>query len=74
LSIDSPAIAADIGGMSEIAKLMDFEEFRTSCDASTGMFAQAALQQREHFRDSAAAEEVLKPGALGMRGWAEWPS
>lgn len=63
--------------MSEIGKLMSFEEFRASCDAATAHerpFVDAVLQQREHFRDTAAAEAVLRAGALGMRGWPEWPS
>lgn len=62
--------------MSENGKLMSFEEFRASCDvaASEGSFVDAVLQQREHFRDTAAAEAVLRAGALGMRGWPEWPS
>lgn len=61
--------------MSEIAKLMNFEEFRASCDAplSQGLLVEAVMQQRAHFRDAAAAKEILKPGALGLLGWGEWP-
>jgi hypothetical protein len=61
--------------MSEIGKLMNFEEFRASCDASAGadLLVAAVQQQREHFQDAAAAEAVLRAGALGMKGWAEWP-
>ena len=51
--------------MSEIGKLMNFEEFRASSDP--------VLQQREHFRDADAAEEILQPGALQMPGWVQWP-
>ena len=61
--------------MSEIAKLMSFEEFRVSCDspAANDAFMDAVLQQREFFRDRAAAEKLLRPGALPMKGWIEWP-
>lgn len=60
--------------MSEIGKLMNFEEFRASCDvADTDLLGAAVQQQREHFQDAAAAEAVLRAGALGMKGWAEWP-
>jgi len=61
--------------MSEIGKLMNFEEFRASCDApaEADLLVAAVQQQREHFQDRAAAEAVLRPGALGMMGWVEWP-
>ena len=62
--------------MSRIGKLMDFEEFRASCEApgSDEAFVDAVLQQREHFRDRTAAEKLLRLGALGVKGWAEWPN
>ena len=61
--------------MAETGKLMNFEEFRASCDAPTeaDLLVAAVQQQRVHFQDTAAAEAVLRAGALGTRGWAEWP-
>ena len=53
--------------MSENAKLMSFDDFRTSADAEV-------RQQRETFSDPAAAQAVLQPGKLsGMGGWMPWP-
>ena len=62
--------------MSETAKLMNFDEFRTSCDARDDVkpFVEAVRQQRDYLRDTAAAEAVLKPGAISALGWPEWPS
>lgn len=55
--------------MSKDRQLMNFEEFRAS-----EPMAEVVRQQREHFRDDRAAEELLRPGALAVRGWPEWPS
>jgi hypothetical protein len=41
-------------------ELMNFEEFR----ASSAM----------HEVDAVTAEALLQPGALGVKGWPEWPS
>ena len=62
--------------MSETAKLMNFDEFRASCDAAVGAtpFVEAVRQQRDYLRDTAAAEAVLRPGTISARGWPEWPS
>ncbi|MDP9191282.1 MAG: hypothetical protein M3P06_06230 [Acidobacteriota bacterium] len=59
--------------MSEIV-MMNFEEFRASCDAGVDAkpVVEAARQQREFLHDPAAAEAVLKPGVLGAKGWAVW--
>ena len=59
--------------MSEIA-MMNFDEFRASCDAGEDArpVVEAARQQREFLRDPAAAESVLKPGAIGAKGWVVW--
>ena len=54
--------------MSNNQRLMSFEEFRVS--EST---AEVLRQQRERFRDGAAAEALLQPDALPLRGWPEWP-
>jgi hypothetical protein len=56
--------------MSESTKLMSFEEFRA---AEAQPFGEAVRQQREFFRDAAAADAVLQPGAIRLAGWAEWP-
>jgi hypothetical protein len=55
--------------MSENTKLMSFEEFRTSAGEQ---FGEAVRQQREFFREAAAADEVLRPGAISMGGWVQW--
>ena len=59
--------------MSEIV-MMNFDEFRASCDAGVEAkpVVEAARQQREFLRNPAAAEAVLKPGALGAMGWVVW--
>ena len=61
--------------MSETGKLMNFEEFRASCDAlvEVDLLGAAVRQQREHFQNTAAAEAITRAGALGMMGWAAWP-
>lgn len=60
--------------MSENAKLMNFEEFRAACDGPAGgvSLIEATRQQLEHFRDRAAAEALLRPGAISVLGWALW--
>lgn len=50
-------------------RLMSFVEFR----ASEAEMGELVRQQREHFRDDSAAEALLQPGALALRGWPEWP-
>lgn len=62
--------------MSKFGELVDFDEFRVFCDGPRAgdAFVDAVLQQREHFRDRTAAEKLLRPGALGVKGWAEWPN
>jgi hypothetical protein len=59
--------------MSEIV-MMNFDEFRASCETGVEVkpVVEAARQQREFLRDPAAAEAVLKPGAIGAKGWAVW--
>lgn len=50
-------------------KMMSFEEFRVAAAADEGI-----RQQVEHFRDPAAAEELLRAEALReMGGWLPWP-
>ena len=56
--------------MSESTKLKNFEEFRA---AEGEPFGEAIRQQREFLRDAAAADELLKPRALSLSGWAQWP-
>ena len=56
--------------MSETTKLMNFEEFRA---AASEPFGEAIRQQREFFRDAAAADQIQKPGAIPLSGWAKWP-
>jgi hypothetical protein len=46
-------------------RLMSFVEFRTA-------EPEMVREQREHFRSTAAAEALLQPGALAMRGWPKW--
>ena len=60
--------------MSETAKLMNFDEFRASCDGGVEEkpFVEAVRQQRDYLRDTAAAEAVLRPGAMGAMGWVVW--
>lgn len=49
--------------------MMSFEEFRAAAATEEGI-----QQQLEHFRDSAVAEELLRPESLsGMGGWLPWP-
>lgn len=62
--------------MSETAKLMNFDEFRASCAAGeeANSFLEAVRQQRDYLRDTAAAEAILKPGAIRVLGWIEWPA
>jgi hypothetical protein len=55
--------------MSKDRPLMNFEEFRAS-----EPMAEVVRQQHEHFRDERAAEALLRPGALAVRGWPEWPA
>lgn len=61
--------------MSETAKLMNFDEFRASCATGekTNSFLEAVRQQLDHVRDTAAAEAILKPGAIRVLGWIQWP-
>jgi len=54
--------------MSNNQRMMSFEEFRASKSTS-----EVLRQQDEHFRDPAAAEALLQPGALPLKGWPEWP-
>ena len=55
--------------MSETTKLMSFQEFRASAGE---LFEQAVRQQREFFRDAAAADEVLRPGVISLGTWVQW--
>lgn len=61
--------------MSETARLMNFDEFRASCAAGeeANSFLQAVRQQRDYLRDTASAESFLRPGAISILGWVEWP-
>lgn len=60
--------------MSETAKLMNFDEFRASCDGEEAKpFVEAVRQQRDYLRDTEAAEAVLKVGSISALGWIEWP-
>ena len=61
--------------MSETFKLMNFDEFRASCDAAVEAtpFVEAVQQQRTYLHDTAAAESFLRPGALRVLGWVQWP-
>ncbi len=61
--------------MSENAKLMNFDEFRASCATGEGAnsFLEAVRQQRDYLRDTAAAEAILRPGAIRVLGWIQWP-
>jgi hypothetical protein len=54
--------------MSNNQRMMSFEEFRVSEPT-----AEVLRQQEEHFREPAAAEALLQPGALPVQGWPEWP-
>jgi hypothetical protein len=54
--------------MSESVKPMSFEEFRA---AESQPFGEAVRQQREFFRDAAAVEALLRPGAIAG-GWIPW--
>jgi hypothetical protein len=54
--------------MSKNEKLMTFEEFR----AGATRFGEAVRQQLEFLRDTAAADEVLRPGAISALGWIPW--
>lgn len=56
--------------MAESTTVMSFEEFRA---AEAQPFGEAVRQQRAFFRDAAAAEEILRPGAIPLGGWIEWP-
>lgn len=56
--------------MVESTTVMSFEEFRA---AEAQPFGEAVRQQRAFFRDAAAADEMLRPGAIPLAGWAEWP-
>jgi hypothetical protein len=56
--------------MSESTKLKNFEEFRA---AEGEPFAEAIRQQREFLRDAAAADELLRPNAIALPGWSQWP-
>lgn len=55
--------------MSESTKLMSFEEFRA---AGGGTFTGVVQQQQAFFRDEAAANAMLEPGAVPLAGWAVW--
>ncbi|HEX7809964.1 MAG TPA: hypothetical protein VF608_14605 [Thermoanaerobaculia bacterium] len=57
--------------MSNGPKLMSFEEFRATGEADRPL-SEALRQQREHFRDRSAAEALLEPNALRMKGWIPW--
>ncbi len=57
--------------MSEREKLMNFEEFRA---LGAQPFGEAVRQQLQFFRDTRAADEILRPGKLSAMGWAEWPA
>lgn len=54
--------------MSEPTKPMSFEEFR----AAGGEHAEAVRQQREFFRDDAAADELRRPNVISMQTWRQW--
>ena len=58
------AFPPDIAGMHE--RLMTFEEFRLS-------HHDALRTQREHLRDDAHADDILREAAA-TKGWAEWPN
>lgn len=51
--------------MPKTEKLLTFDEFRTSHD-------DALQAQREHLRDDAAAEAILREGG-SQSGWIPWP-
>lgn len=57
--------------MSNDRRLMSFQEFRASIEEDQPL-TEAIRQQREHFRDRAAAEALLEPGALRLKGWPVW--
>lgn len=57
--------------MSNDARPMSFDEFRDSWNAAVGR-PLALQQQRAFFRDPAAAEELLRPGAIRLQGWVPW--
>ena len=54
--------------MSRNEKLMTFEEFR----AGATPFGEAVQQQVDFLRDTAAADEVLRPGKISAMGWGVW--
>jgi len=56
--------------MSELTRVLSFEEFRA---AEAQPFGEAVRQQRAFFRDAAVAAEMLRPGTIPLAGWAEWP-
>lgn len=58
--------------MSEIKKLMSFDEFRASADAAD-VQGETVRRQLDHFRDDEATDELLRPESLsGMNGWIPW--
>ena len=60
--------------MSETAKLMNFDEFRASAAGEeANSFLEAVRQQRNYLRDTVAAEAILRPGAIRVLGWIQWP-
>jgi hypothetical protein len=60
--------------MSEKAKLMTFDEFRTSTNTATGAspLTEAMRQQGRLFRDAAAAEQAVRLALLSVLGWVAW--
>lgn len=54
--------------MSKNEKLMTFEEFRAGATA----FGEAVRQQVDFLRNTAAADEVLRPGTIRALGWIPW--
>ncbi len=54
--------------MSKSETLMTFEEFR----AGATQFGEAVRQQLNFLRDTAAADEVLRPGKISALGWIPW--
>jgi hypothetical protein len=60
--------------MSNNPKVLSFEEFHASWDCPTDdqPLAEALRQQRAFFRNPAAAEGLLKPGAINLVAWILW--
>ena len=61
--------------MSENGKMMTFDEFRAAAADKASAVGESIRRQLEHLRQTAAADELLRPEYLegGMGGWVQWP-